>query len=126
MTNTHALIIEDDINSAKVLAHLLARQGIESIIVTDTAQLEGQVNETPDLVFIDLEMPRMDGYEVLTELRGIQHYNEIPIVASSVHTGEIHRVRDAGFTSFIGKPLAKDIFPGQLARILSGENVWEI
>lgn len=125
MTTIHAIIIEDDINSAKVLAHMLSKQSIESVIVTDLTELEQHINATPDLVFIDLEMPRMDGFEVLIELRNIQHYNEVPIIASSVHTGEINHVQEAGFDSFIGKPLSKDDFPKQVARILSGENVWE-
>ncbi len=126
MTAKQALIIEDDINSARVLAHLLSKQDVESMIVTNITQLAQQVNATPDIVFIDLEMPQMNGYEVLSELLVIPHYNSIPIVASSVHSGEINEVRNAGFNSFIGKPLAKDRFPEQLERVFAGETVWEI
>jgi CheY-like chemotaxis protein len=126
MVSKQALIIEDDINSARVLAHLLSKVSIESIIVTDIAQIEAQIDAEPDVVFIDLEMPQMNGYEVLSELLTISHYTSIPIVASSVHTNEINAVQEAGFHSFIGTPLAKERFSEHLARILAGERVWEV
>ena len=120
-----AVIIEDDINSAKVLAHLLLKEGIESTIVTQFGQFQSQTPAQPDLVFVDLEMPSINGYEVLETLLNDSHYRSVPIIASSVHINELNQVRKAGFHSFIGKPLTKDKFPNQLRRILAGERVWE-
>lgn len=126
MVNLKAVIIEDDVNSARVLSHLLAKEAIGSTIVTDVIHLDQHLTTDTDIVFVDLEMPGKNGYEVLDELLNEAHFSSIPIIASSVHTNEIHHARQAGFHSFIGKPLAKDIFPEQLKRILEGENVWEI
>lgn len=120
-----AVIFEDDINSAKVLAHLLLKEGIESTIVTQFGQFQSQAPTNPDLIFVDLEMPSINGYKVLEALLNDSQYQSIPIIASSVHISEINQVRNAGFHSFIGKPLTKDKFPNQLRRILAGERVWE-
>jgi CheY-like chemotaxis protein len=120
-----AIIIEDDVNSAKVLAHLLLKEGIESIIVTYFGQFQSQNPVDAAIIFVDLEMPGISGYEVLEVLMRDAHYQSVPIIASSVHLNEIKQVRDAGFHSFIGKPLRKDVFPNQLRRILAGERIWE-
>jgi CheY-like chemotaxis protein len=120
-----ALIFEDDVNSAKVLAHLLLKEGIESIIVTHFGQFQSQTPVAAAIIFVDLEMPGISGYEVLEVLMRDSQYQSVPIIASSVHLNEINQVRNAGFHSFIGKPLTKDIFPNQLRRILAGERIWE-
>jgi CheY-like chemotaxis protein len=119
-----AMIIEDDVNSAKVLAHLLNKNSFDSVTIMDYRQLAMQ--EKPDIVFVDLEMPQRNGYEILEELLKDSHYQSIPIVATSVHTGELKNVQSAGFSSFISKPLSKDKFPKQLSSILNGEAVWDI
>jgi CheY-like chemotaxis protein len=120
-----ALIFEDDVNSAKVLAHLLLKEDIESIIVTHFGQFQSQNPVDAAIIFVDLEMPGISGYEVLEVLKRDSQYQSVPIIASSVHLNEINQVRNAGFHSFIGKPLTKDIFPDQLRRILAGERIWE-
>lgn len=125
MTDIKALIIEDDANSARVLSHLLSKASIVDVEITDSERLDAHIDTNPDIVFVDLEMPYMTGYEVLEALLGSPHYQTIPIIASSVHLDSVNQVRDAGFHSFIGKPLEKDKFPHQLQRILDGENVWE-
>lgn len=126
MATKHALIIEDDVNSARVLVHLLNKQNIESTVVTNTSQLESYLDIETDIVFVDLEMPNMSGYDVLDWLNSTANFANVPIVASSVHTSEVDHVRQAGFHAFIGKPLAKERFPDQLQRILEGEHIWEV
>ncbi|HEX2618780.1 MAG TPA: response regulator, partial [Phototrophicaceae bacterium] len=76
-----------------------------------------------DVVFLDLEMPGLDGYQVKEMLRS--SLGDTPIVAYTVHVSEINEVRNLGFNGFLGKPLDNARFPGQLARILRGEAVWE-
>lgn len=76
-----------------------------------------------DIIFTDLNLDGMTGYDVLTHLRHKQV--DVPIVACSVYTDEIVRAREMGFTAFIGYPLKKDHFIGQVQRIMNGESVWE-
>jgi len=123
----HALIVEDNLENAEILATMLEAQGVKATIVDDQAAILDVVNGLPqlDLVFLDLEMPNMDGYTIFNTLRqaGVTHV--LPVVAFSVYTNEMAKVRKHGFHSFISKPLRPKIFPQQLQRILSNQSVWD-
>jgi CheY-like chemotaxis protein len=127
MTHTHALIIDDDPTNVDVLVQLLEHESVSCTVVQDPVDLtyDPSPAEQADLIFLDLEMPRLDGYQMLVILRdefGIC----VPIVAYTVHISEINIAREQGFHSFLGKPLQARRFGYQLARILNGERVWEI
>jgi two-component system cell cycle response regulator DivK len=127
MANLHALIIDDDAYSMYVMERLLDQENISYTGVADPTQLEDVLRslEKVDIVFLDLEMPKMDGYEVLALLK--QHLQpDVPIVACTVHTAEIGNTRRQGFSSFVAKPLDLDRFSDQLHRILNGQPVWEM
>jgi two-component system cell cycle response regulator DivK len=126
-TQWHALIIDDDMASNKVLANLLAREDVGSTIVQDLLQLEATIQtlEACDIVFLDLEMPVLDGYQVFQKLSADSRFASVPIVACTVHTSEAANARRMGIHGFIAKPLDPQRFPEQLRRILNGEQVWE-
>lgn len=125
----NALIIDDDDASIDVLQSLFSKIGVATTTIDGlshniTAELE---TATPvDIVFVDLEMPIMNGYEVLEELLGSPEFEAVPIVAHSIHISHLNEAYDAGFHSFIGKPLNRHTFEEKLQRILSGEQVWEV
>jgi CheY-like chemotaxis protein len=126
MANLHALIIDDDAYSIYIMERLLDQEDISYTAIADPTQLNGtlQTLEKVDIVFLDLEMPQLDGYEVLAMLK--KHIDpEVPIVACTVHTAEIGKTRRQGFSSFVAKPLDLDRFSDQLHRILNGTAVWE-
>ena len=126
MANLHALIIDDDAYSIYIMERLLDQEDISYTAVADPTLLDGilQTLEKVDIVFLDLEMPKLDGYEVFALLK--QHIDaEVPIVACTVHTAEIGKTRRQGFFSFVAKPLDLDRFSNQLHRILNGISVWE-
>jgi CheY-like chemotaxis protein len=122
-----ALIIDDNADNRSVLAELLSAQSIGSATLDSAAALDWALeNAPPDLIFLDLEMPGDNGYQVLERLKGDARTAHIPVVAYTVHVSEIGVARRLGFQGFLGKPLDADRFPHQLARLLSGEAVWEI
>lgn len=126
MANLHALIIDDDAYSIHVMERLLDQEDISYTPVADPTRLDDilQTLDTIDIVFLDLEMPKLDGYEVFAFLK--THLDaHVPIVACTVHTAEINNTRRKGFFSFVAKPLDLDRFSDQLHRILSGVPVWE-
>lgn len=126
MAILHALIIDDDAYSIHVMERLLDQENISYTSVPDPTRLEETLQklDTVDIVFLDLEMPKLDGYEVLAILK--QHIDaKVPIVACTVHTAEIGNTRRQGFSSFVAKPLDLDRFSDQLHRILDGIPVWE-
>ena len=123
----HALIIDDNNFNVDVLVGLLKEEGFGSIRITQPKNLKKALADISDvnIVFLDLEMPDLDGFEVLAHLRADARFQDVPIIAHTVHVSEIKETHDAGFDGFIGKPLDGDKFPRQLARILSGKGVWE-
>ena len=132
MANIHhnrtSILIVDD--------HEVVRNGIRSYLETvkefhvvgEAASGEEAVKLVseyiPDIVLLDLEMPKHDGYEVIVTLRKYLDAS-VPIVACTVHTAEINRTRKLGFSGFIAKPLDMDRFSEQVRRILNGEPIWE-
>jgi two-component system cell cycle response regulator DivK len=122
----HALIIDDDSFNLGVLSQMLNMEGVSSSgVINPVALDDALVDSTPiDLVFLDLEMPGIDGLEVFRNLKADNRFQRVPIIAYSVHISEINKVRQLGFQGFIGKPIDADKFPNQLHRILKGEPVW--
>jgi CheY-like chemotaxis protein len=127
MTNPYAMIIDDNETGIKVLSEMLSAVGINYVAIQDPTDLEGKLDELSqvDVIFLDLEMPKIDGYEMFRILKDELHL-ACPIIAYSVNTSEISTARDMGFDGFLGKPLRMNRFPGQVERILNGEPVWEI
>jgi two-component system cell cycle response regulator DivK len=122
----HALIIDDEIFNLEVLSRLLAAQGITSTRVQDIGGLREDIRAFApfDVVFLDLEMPQMDGYQVFELLRGVLG-THTPIIACTVHANEVSTARELGFTGFLAKPLDQKRFPDQVRSILRGEPVWD-
>jgi len=127
MSQQYALIIDDNIKNVNVLAQLLTLQQFESIKVFNPNELDSLLKTLPavKVIFLDLEMPTLDGYTILERLKSDPRFQNIPVVAYTVHLSEINVAYQQGFDSFIGKPLDADKFPEHLARILEGEAVWE-
>jgi two-component system KDP operon response regulator KdpE len=126
LSTIHALIIDDDHASVDVITALLDQLGASYTalatsdnIVNSIRALDHQV----DVIFLDLEMPVRNGYEVLLDLRD-ELSVAVPIVAYTAHTSEIVDARDAGFHSFLGKPLNSGKFAAQLSDILDNRPVW--
>lgn len=91
MSQSHALIIDDNINNVAVLVHMLSQHGVTSSQVITLDQLPpvlAQLRQI-DVVFLDLEMPERSGYEVLQELQAEDRFANVPIVAYTVHANEI-------------------------------------
>ena len=123
----HAVLIDDDINNLNILAQLLLEEGVTSTKIMDVTHLNSMLTniENIDIVFLDLEMPKINGYELFEQLQSDQRFDSIPIVAHTVYLSELHDVAQRGFHSFIGKPINADKFPNQLASILNGKHIWE-
>ncbi|MDZ4770789.1 MAG: response regulator [Chloroflexota bacterium] len=123
---THALIVEDNANNLAILAELLDSEGVSYTQILKPNQLDSAIEKLPktDLIFLDLELPGVDGFTLLEQLRANPRFHDTPFIAHTVHTNQINVARKLGFHSFLSKPLDPDRFSDQLTRILSGERVW--
>jgi chemosensory pili system protein ChpA (sensor histidine kinase/response regulator) len=101
------MVVDDSITVRKVTARLLKRQGMEVLTAKDGLDAVGQLQEhIPDLMLLDVEMPRMDGYELATQVRNNPDLKHIPIIMITSRTGAKHRdkAEKIGINRYLGKP----------------------
>lgn len=125
MAAIRALIIDDNANSIRVIEQLLSMENVTSVRLTSTANLGKMLDQigSVDLVFLDLEMPNLNGYEAREVIKAHPGFRHTKIVAYSVHVSELNAVMDMAFDGFLGKPLSAEAFSGHLRDILAGEKV---
>lgn len=125
--NKYVLIIEDNATDVTVLQSLLKRSGVDSTVLFDSRRITDILEEVtiPDAIFLDLELPGISGYEVLQIIQENPNFQNVPVVAYTSHLSEMRAARDAGFHSFLGKPLKGTKFEEQIANIFDGNSVWE-
>jgi two-component system cell cycle response regulator DivK len=126
--NVNILIIEDDETSVFVLQNLLEQVGIVAKVILHSPTIFDEIRAVSDIdvIFLDLEMPFLNGYEILTSIKSLPKFQNIPVIAYTTHTSHMSEARVAGFNGFLGKPLNRQRFASQIARILQGEDVWEV
>lgn len=106
-TKRVAMVVDDSITVRKVTTRLLERHGFEVIQAKDGVDALGILQErVPDVMLLDVEMPRMDGYELAVNMRGDERTQDVPIIMITSRTGEKHRQRamDVGVNVYMGKP----------------------
>jgi chemosensory pili system protein ChpA (sensor histidine kinase/response regulator) len=101
------MIVDDSITVRKVTARFLKRQGMEVLTAKDGIDAIAQLQErVPDLMLLDVEMPRMDGYELATQIRHRPDLKHLPIIMITSRTGTKHRekAKKIGIDRYLGKP----------------------
>ena len=124
------VIVEDDTNSYLATMDLLKMEGADSIYGCSSSDEAMELVETlpkVDLFLLDIYMPGGTGYDLIKRIREDPNLCESKIVAltASVMYDDIRRVKEAGFDSFIGKPVRPARFANQVRQILAGEILWE-
>ena len=101
------MVVDDSITVRKVTTRLLERYGFDVVTAKDGVDamslLQGRI---PDVMLLDIEMPRMDGFELARHLRNDERLRHIPITMITSRTGEKHRERamQIGVNHYLGKP----------------------
>jgi len=101
------MVVDDSVTVRKVTGRLLERSGFEVITAKDGIDAIATLEEhTPAAMLLDIEMPRMDGFEVATHVRHDERLKDVPIIMITSRTGEKHRERafDIGVNCYLGKP----------------------
>ncbi len=120
------LIAEDRAGSRELVRTVLEDCGYTVVEACDGAEAVRQATiSMPDLVLLDLQMPILDGYEVLHYLRRDARFRLIPFVALTANAmeGERERAHAAGFNVFLTKPVDLIFLRTELARILNGNQL---
>jgi chemosensory pili system protein ChpA (sensor histidine kinase/response regulator) len=105
------LVVDDSITVRRVTQRLLQREGYRVALAADGVQaLERLREELPAVVLCDIEMPRMDGFEFLRQLRQNPAWADLPVVMITSRIADKHRdyARSLGVDHYLGKPYAED------------------
>lgn len=120
------MVVDDSITMRKVSARVLEREGYEVVTAKDGMDALEQVNErVPDLILLDLEMPRMDGYEFAGYMRADDRFKSVPIIVITSRVGEKHRARafEIGVNRYLGKPYQEADMLKAVAELLEERRV---
>lgn len=120
------LVVDDSVTVRKVTEKFLssyeyvvdaAKDGLEALERVDDFQ--------PDVVLLDIEMPRMDGFELLGHLRREERWQQLPVIMISSRTAQKHRehANELGATGFLGKPYQNEILLNALQDVLQTGHV---
>ncbi|MET0683604.1 MAG: Hpt domain-containing protein [Casimicrobiaceae bacterium] len=107
------MIVDDSLTVRRITSRLLAREGFEVLTARDgidAFELLETEAETPDVILLDIEMPRMDGFEFMKTIKANPKYASIPIVMITSRTAEKHRnlAKDLGVDLYLGKPFQEE------------------
>jgi chemosensory pili system protein ChpA (sensor histidine kinase/response regulator) len=104
---TFVLVVDDSITVRRVTQRLLERNGMRVMTARDGMDAVAVLAENvPDIILLDIEMPRMDGYEVAAHVRNDPRLRDVPIIMITSRVGEKHRARaiELGVDDYLGKP----------------------
>jgi CheY-like chemotaxis protein len=118
-----AVVVDDHADAAESFARLLTQMGCAATFVTDPRDALAEVAHAhPDIVFVDIEMPHIDGYEVAKMIRRWRPSGETKLVAVTAHGGQEDRARArrAGFDAHVQKPMDPALLESILKTVIEG------
>jgi two-component system cell cycle response regulator DivK len=121
MDGAKILYIEDNVENRTLVKRVLEAEGYVVLEADDgSSGLRMIEEEIPALILMDINLPKMDGYEVTTQLRQMEILDNVPVVAltANVLKGDRERSLDAGCDGYIQKPIDVDLLPAQIAAFL--------
>ena len=116
------MIVDDSVTVRKVTSRLLERQGYDVVTAKDGVDAIEQLDTVkPDLMLLDIEMPRMDGFEVTNLVRHHEIQRDLPIIMITSRTGEKHRERalSLGVNQYMGKPFQEETLLENIESLLT-------
>jgi len=102
-----ALVVDDSITVRRVTERFLQRSGLRCVTAKDGLDAIAAMQEAkPDIILLDIEMPRMDGYEFASHVRNDNRVADVPIIMITSRVGDKHRARaiELGVNDYLGKP----------------------
>jgi chemosensory pili system protein ChpA (sensor histidine kinase/response regulator) len=89
------------------MERFLERNGMRVVTAKDGLDAVSQLQDhKPDIILLDIEMPRMDGYEFASHVRNDERFSDVPIIMITSRVGDKHRARaiELGVNDYLGKP----------------------
>jgi chemosensory pili system protein ChpA (sensor histidine kinase/response regulator) len=105
------MVVDDSLTVRKVTGRLLERQGFLVVTARDGVEAMEKLQElVPDVMLVDIEMPRMDGFDLTRNVRADARLSKVPIIMITSRTADKHQnyAREIGVSHFLGKPYQED------------------
>jgi two-component system cell cycle response regulator DivK len=121
MTDARVLYIEDNAENRLLVSRILEAEGYEVIEAVDgPSGLKAATEGNPDLILLDIGLPKVDGYSLAERFRRIPELDQVPILAvtANVMKGDRERTLAAGCDGYIPKPIDIDRLPKQVEQAL--------
>jgi CheY-like chemotaxis protein len=122
----HILIVDDYPDALDIWTIYLTSMGYQVSTASDGVEaIEKAQQLRPDLIVLDLELPRVSGYEAAAQLRSNPDTRHIPLIAATgySHERQLERAREAGFDEIVVKPCEPDALIAVMERLLSSAQI---
>ena len=106
--NSKILLVDNEHDIVEFLQYNLEQEGFEVIPAFDGSEALDKLGENPDLIILDIMMPRLDGFEVFKKIREIEAYKNTPIIFLTAKSGEVDEIKglELGASDYIQKPIS--------------------
>jgi len=121
-----ALVVDDSITVRRVTERFLQRNGMRVVLAKDGLDAISVISESkPDIILLDIEMPRMDGYEFASHVRNDPRIADVPIIMVTSRVGDKHRARaiELGVNDYLGKPYQDAELLEAIGRLLEDRGI---
>jgi chemosensory pili system protein ChpA (sensor histidine kinase/response regulator) len=118
VTPPTVMVVDDSLTVRKITSRLLAREGYEVILAKDGVDgLEKLIDVMPDVILSDIEMPRMDGFDFVRNVRADDRFKSVPVIMITSRTADKHRnyAFEIGANHYLGKPYDEEELLGLIA-----------
>jgi chemosensory pili system protein ChpA (sensor histidine kinase/response regulator) len=119
------MVVDDSLTVRKITSRFLLREGYRVSTAKDGVEaLEMLEDELPAVMLLDIEMPRMDGFEVTQHMRNNPRLADVPIIMITSRTADKHRdhALELGVNAYLGKPYQEEDLLAEITR-LAGEGI---
>ena len=121
-----AMVVDDSITVRRVMERFLERSGLRVVTAKDGMDAVSLLQDNkPDIILLDIEMPRMDGYEFAAHVRNDERVSDVPIIMITSRVGDKHRARaiEIGVNDYLGKPYQDEQLLDAIQRLLEERGV---
>ena len=121
-----ALVVDDSITVRRVTERFLQRHGMRVVTARDGLDAISVISDhKPDIILLDIEMPRMDGYEFASHVRNDARVSDVPIIMVTSRVGDKHRARaiELGVNDYLGKPFQDSALLDAIQRLLDEKGI---
>jgi chemosensory pili system protein ChpA (sensor histidine kinase/response regulator) len=118
------MVVDDSLTVRRVTQRLLEREGYRVVLAKDGIEALELIGQgAPDLMLVDIEMPRMDGFDLTRNVRGNEATKAIPIIMITSRTADKHRnvALGLGVNAYFGKPYQETVLLAAIEGLLGGE-----